>query len=157
VRDKKKRELTCWPTCTHKAESHPDILTRAHTHTSLHTNIWGTNEQWQIMFVILAQGNLCCIAQYSLVGKVYNPAIVLKSAFTKDASLAWVKNQRNMQQIIGNIFTQNTVYMSQCFCALCLQGLWEYLTASWTDEKVCSTGFMCPASPKLNVCVFCGD
>ena len=80
--------------------------------------------------------------------KTHRAAIDLESTFTKDANLAWVKNQRNMQQIIGNISTQSAVYMSQCFCALCLQGLWEYLTASWTDEKLCSAGFMCPASPR---------
>lgn len=77
--------------------------------------------------------------------KVHNPAIVSNSAFTKDACLEQVKNQRNMQQIIGNISTQSTVYTRECFRALCLRRLWEYLTASRADENFCSTQFMCPA------------
>lgn len=65
------------------------------------------------------------------------------------------KNQGNLQQIIGKTSKQNSVYASQCFCVLRLRGLWEYLTASWTDENVCSSGFTCPASPTaLCVCAW---
>lgn len=86
-----------------------------------------------------------CSAEYSS-SKMHKPAIVQMPPFSKDTRLAWVRNQRNMLQIIGNISAQHTVYMCQCFCVLCLQGFWVHLTACRTYENVCSTGYMCPAA-----------
>lgn len=80
-------------------------------------------------------------------------------SFPKDASLAWVKNQRSTQQIIGNISAVHTVYMSPCFFALCLRGLWAYLTASRTHEKVRSAARVRSlASPgRLSVSICSGE
>lgn len=143
VRDEKREWTRCPPCTPTPTQSHPD--TPKHTHETTRGKWASANTVQHILLFSQGGGGVAVLNIHK--SKIHNPTIVLKSPFSKDASLAWVKNQRNMQQIIGNISAQHTVYMSQCFCALCLQGLWAYLTASRTYEKVCSTRSTSPASP----------